>query len=83
MTKLGMTHMQLLHIICRSGHRLQQRGVKHLFNTKSYRCTSFGGLKERPLTENAGRGGGCFQSGSSREKQGIWELKITTKPIFF
>ena len=25
MTKLGMTHMQLLHIICRSGHRLQQR----------------------------------------------------------
>ena len=39
-----------------------------------------GGLKERSLTENAG---GCFQSGPSREKQGIWELKITKKRIFF
>ena len=38
---------------------------------------------ERPLTENAKRGGGCFQSGPSREKQGIWELKITKKRIFF
>ena len=36
-----------------------------------YNCRALfknGGLKERPLTENAG-GGGCFQSGSSREKQ--------------
>ena len=41
-----------------------------------------GGLKERPFTENAGRGG-CFQSGPSREKQGILELKITEKRIFF
>ena len=40
-----------------------------------------GGLKERPLTENAGHG--CFQRGLSREKQGIWELKITKKRIFF
>ena len=41
------------------------------------------GLKERPLTENAGQGRGCYQSGPSREKQGIWELKITKKRIYF
>ena len=41
-----------------------------------------GGLKEQPFTENAGRGG-CFQSCPSREKKGIWELKITKKRIFF
>ena len=49
-----------------------------------YICLKMGGgLKERPLTENAGRGGGCFQRGPSREKHGIWELKITKKRIFF
>ena len=48
-------------------------------------CALFknGGLKERPFAENAGRGGGCFQSGPSRDKQGIWELKITKKLYFF
>ena len=41
------------------------------------------GLGSDPLIENWG--GGCFQSGHSREKQGILELKITKKDtcIFF
>ena len=39
-------------------------------------------LKKRPLTENAGRGG-VLSEQPSREKQGIWELKITKKRIFF
>ena len=42
------------------------------------RRVSNGRLRERPLTENEG-----FQSGPSREKQGILELNITKKRIFF
>ena len=37
------------------------------------------GLREWPLTEN----GGLAESGLSRDKQGILELKITWKRIFF
>ena len=42
-----------------------------------------GGLKERSLTENAGRGGVVVSERPLTGKQGIWELKITKKRIFF
>ena len=41
-----------------------------------------GGLKERPLTENAGRGG-VLSERPLTGKTGDWELKITKKRIFF
>ena len=42
-----------------------------------------GGLKKRPLTENAGRGGGCFQSGPLREKTGDLGVKNNKEMYMF
>ena len=49
-------------------------------------CLKMGGLRSGlslKMRSVGGGGGGCFQSGPSQEKQGIWKLKITKKRIFF
>ena len=41
-----------------------------------------GGLNERPLTENAGRGD-AFRAAPHGKNRRFWELKITKKRICF